>query len=667
MNRLHLTLSIIFSIVFSCLVQAQISLDCNDNADQLVNYLVDGVDFENATVSGFDCSTGYFEGTDLNISLTSGIVMATGGLIGGSNSVIQDLTAPGELTSNTPGIDQDLQLQLQLVNATSTNLNDLIVIEFDFYTTSDEIVFEYVFGSLEYQAFTCSQYNDIFGFFLSGPGINGPFSNNAINLALVPENEAQTSFTDSPVIINTINSGIPSGGDSTPCDDIDPNWQDYSVFFNSNPDQDQINFNGFTVPLIATASVVPCETYHIKLAIADVSDGILNSGVFLSENSFSSVGISVNQGSDYAPYIGNDSTLVEGCMNGEIVFELSESINTNAVIDYVLSGTAEAGVDFEDIGNQIVIPAGETQATIPIVPLYDGIVEGMETIVVTTTISDGCTEEERDYTFNFIDRTELYVDIPSDTAFCPGDDAIIIDPYFTGGIFPLEAEWYYEGGLYSNQEQITILPENVGTYTFNAVDLCDSEVSAEIFTYILEPEEPLIISTTFNDIEVCVDDQVTTEVFINGGIGAYDIEWLLDGVMYSNSTNFDIPTDVPFDYNFIIDVSDECSNEFSQEININVLDCFVPTVFTPNNDGINDYWFVDFGDDVTNVRVNIYNRWGQMVYTSTHYELCDEITGDYCWDGKDMSEAESCPNGIYYYTVELLDGRNQKGSFSIFR
>ena len=34
---------------------------------------------------------------------------------------------------------------------------------------------------------------------------------------------------------------------------------------------------------------------------------------------------------------------------------------------------------------------------------------------------------------------------------------------------------------------------------------------------------------------------------------------------------------------------------------------------------------------------------------------------------KDMSENESCPNGVYYYTVELKDGRNQKGSFNIFR
>lgn len=665
MNRLNLTLNIILTFILSSSVDGQILLDCNDNPNQLVNYLVDGVSFSNATVSGFDCSTGYFEGNDLNIDIPSGIVMATGGLIGGFSSIVVD--PMGTELQGGPGTDVDLTQQLQVVGASATNLNDLIIIEFDFETTSDEIVFEYVFASEEYAGYTCSQYNDIFGFFLSGPGINGPFSNNAINLALVPENESQTSFTNSPVIINTINSGTPSFGDSAPCDNIDPNWQDYSVFFNSNPNEDQINFNGFTVPLIATATVEPCETYHIKLAIADVSDGALNSGVFLAENSFSSVGVSVNQESDYSSISGDDTTLVEGCMNGEIIFELNDVINTNSVIDYVVSGTAESGVDYLDIGNQVIIPAGETQVTIPIIPLYDGIAEGMEDLVVTTTISDGCTEEERDYTFNFVDRLELFVDIPSDTAFCPGDTEIVIYPYFSGGIFPIQAQWNYGAITYPPQQELTILPENIGTYTFSAVDLCGSEVSAEIFTYILEPEYPLIISSTFNDIDVCVDDQVTTEVNINGGIGAYNIEWFLDGILYSNSMNFDIPTNFPFNYNFTIDVIDECSNEFSQEININVLDCFVPNVFTPNNDGINDYWFVDLGDDVTNVRVNIYNRWGQIVYTSTHYELCDETTGDYCWDGKSMSEAEFCPNGIYHYTVELLDGRNQQGSFNIFR
>ena len=86
MNRLDVILSIILFFLLSSPIFAQISLECNDNPDQLVNYLVDGVSFSNATISGFDCSTGYFEGDDLNIDIPSGIVMATGGLLGGASS-----------------------------------------------------------------------------------------------------------------------------------------------------------------------------------------------------------------------------------------------------------------------------------------------------------------------------------------------------------------------------------------------------------------------------------------------------------------------------------------------------------------------------------------------------------------------------------------------------
>ena len=78
-------------------------------------------------------------------------------------------------------------------------------------------------------------------------------------MALVPDPDDPDSFTDTPVIINTINSGTPSFGDSGPCDDIDPNWQDYSVFFTDNTAQETVNFPGFTVPLTATYNVTPCE------------------------------------------------------------------------------------------------------------------------------------------------------------------------------------------------------------------------------------------------------------------------------------------------------------------------------------------------------------------------------------------------------------------------
>ena len=646
---------VLFFNIF-CVKAQPYTTNCIDNATQLVNILVNGVPFSNATLSGFDCSTGSFDSPNPGdgLGIESGLMMATDGLQGNGGG-------PGST-------EPDLTQQLQIIGASATNVNNVIVLEFDFEPNSDQIAFEYVFASNEYPGFTCSNFNDIFGFFLSGPGINGPFQDNAVNIALVPDPNNPGQYTDTPVIINTINSGVASGGNPGPCDDIDPNWQDYAVFFSENSGTGDVPYPGFTVPLIATYSVIPCESYHIKLAIADVSDGVLNSAVFLTENSFSSVGLTIEADSDYGAFSGDDTTIVEGCFDGALEFELSQEIETDYIINFSVSGTALDGIDYQEIGNQITIPAGDLQSQVPIVPFYDGVVEGMESLIITATTSDGCTEVESDYTFNIVDRVELYLEMPEDIAFCPGSESIELDPYLTGGIFPLTYQWTFNEALFSNQAEITILPANIGVFAFTAQDLCDSQVFGEVETYLLEPEEPLAIFSTYNQIQVCTEDELSTEIALNGGIGDYQINWFMDGVeMDMDSLNFEISTDVPLDYILDLEVEDDCSNIVSQELSIQILDCFVPNIFTPNNDGQNDYWFVEFGEVVNNVRVDIFNRWGQLVFNSTNYEDCNPETGQFCWSGIHMSEREVCENGIYYYNIEMLDGRAFRGTFSLFR
>jgi len=655
-------LSCVFSVLFFCnTINAQIITNCTppyDNATALVNLLVDGVPFSNATLTGFDCAAGFFDGTNTNLDLSSGFAMCTGG--------IDMLTGLGANTQGT-GSDPDLVTQLQLVNSASTTVNNVIVLEFDFEPNSDQIAFQYVFGSEEYPGYTCSDFNDIFGFFLSGPGINGPFSNNGINLAMIPDPNNPGSYTDTPVMINSINSGVSSSGNNGPCDDIDENWQDYAVFFTGNPDEETVNMPGFTVPLTATSSVIPCETYHIKLALANVSDQALQSAVFLLENSFSSTGTFMESSSDYGPWSGNDTTLVEGCFDGELTFGLTETIQTDYVIDFVVGGTATEGVDFETMGSQAIISAGDLLTSIPLVPFYDGIVEGNETLSVFATVTDGCAEEEMEFNFLIVDRMPMYMDSLPDTAFCPGDLAITINPSISGGIQPMSYQWLYNGATYSNQEIITIQPNNIGFYTFQANGLCDSEVSDSFESYLLEPELPLTILSTYNSIEACIGDVLNTEILIAGGIGEPDYMWYIDGVPYTDTLNFTVPTELPYDYNLELIVSDQCSNSTSDQFRFNVVDCIKANVFTPNADGLNDFFYLNFGDVVDNVRINIYNRWGELVYTSINYELCDEKSGNHCWNGTHISGGEPCIEGSYFYTIELLDGRNHKGFFTLFR
>ena len=159
---------------------------------------------------------------------------------------------------------------------------DRCVIEFDFIPLSDTVKFRYVFGSEELFEY-CNQFNDPFGFFLSGPGISGPFSNNSVDIALMPG-------TSDYVTINNIcshslsvwcNSPVVCGS-SLLCHNVPPNG---GVYY---------QYNALTYVFTAWHTVQPCNTYHIKIAIADALDHVLDSGVFLDKGSFSISSASVN-------------------------------------------------------------------------------------------------------------------------------------------------------------------------------------------------------------------------------------------------------------------------------------------------------------------------------------------------------------------------------------
>ena len=231
------------------------------NADSLVrNILLDeGVSVFNARFNGsasvIDCnSIGKFEtGTyPTNLGMESGLIIASGGasVAIGPN----DVQNANILHSCDSYNDDDLS------NIASNTVFDVSVLEFDFVPWSDTLSFKFVFGSEEYPEYVGSQYNDVFGFFLSGINPQGGYYENQ-NMALIPG-------TNEIVSINSLNAG---------------NNSDYYI---DNTDGSTIQFDGFTTLLNVRCSVVPMTTYHIKMAICDVSDYKFDSGVFIESQSF---------------------------------------------------------------------------------------------------------------------------------------------------------------------------------------------------------------------------------------------------------------------------------------------------------------------------------------------------------------------------------------------
>ncbi|MEA3448821.1 MAG: choice-of-anchor L domain-containing protein, partial [Bacteroidota bacterium] len=152
---------------------------------QLVeDILISGcVEAFNVTYNGDPVSIAYYTGTIGSSGFDEGFVMASGSAV---DSEGPD-NGPSTGSSTSGGSDSDLQALIP-----GYTINDAAILEFDFIPASNELQFEYIFGSEEFPEWANSSFNDVFGFFLSGPGINGPYSNNAENIALLPNGQPVT-------------------------------------------------------------------------------------------------------------------------------------------------------------------------------------------------------------------------------------------------------------------------------------------------------------------------------------------------------------------------------------------------------------------------------------------------------------------------------------------
>ncbi len=257
---------VLLAVLASTSAKSQLVVSSSQTPTQWVQSLFQGsgVIVSNVTYVGAPTASGQFSDTLANIGFGSGILLTTGDI----NNAIGPNNQTWAYTNNL--LNGDIDLDSIMHPSLSF---DVAVLEFDFIPVGDTVIFKYSFASEEYMAYANTNYNDGFGFFLSGPGITGPYSNNAQNIALIPG-------TSIPVTINNVN--------------LNTNGQYYvdngdGAGTGTAPDGLYIQYNGYTVPFYALAVVVPGQTYHIKLVIGDCSDGVFDSGVFLEGYSFSSI------------------------------------------------------------------------------------------------------------------------------------------------------------------------------------------------------------------------------------------------------------------------------------------------------------------------------------------------------------------------------------------
>ncbi|GAL82299.1 hypothetical protein JCM19274_2076 [Algibacter lectus] len=240
----------------------KISVDSSVPVQSLVeDNLVDGcVDISNVesaingTPHGFN-SFGYFERASSNFPFASGIMLSTGAANSGGNSLITPTLSEG---SSVWGTDPDLETALG-----TTNTLNATSIEFDIVSISGQFQFNYLFASEDYDGINPCQVSDGFVFLIKETGSTAPYQ----NIALLPG-------TTTPVNTRTVHPNLlPACAAEN---------EQYFAGYNIG----DTNYIGRTTVLTAATTITPYVSYHVKLIIADQTDGTYDSAVFIEGDSF---------------------------------------------------------------------------------------------------------------------------------------------------------------------------------------------------------------------------------------------------------------------------------------------------------------------------------------------------------------------------------------------
>ncbi|WP_241330803.1 choice-of-anchor L domain-containing protein [Chryseobacterium arthrosphaerae] len=217
----------------------------------------------NLAASNPNRSWGFFNKASTNFPFAKGVVLTTGYANKTGNTYYPNLS-----DDIGTGGDMDLATALGIDNS---RLKDATFIEFDFVAASTEVTFRYLFASKEYDPayqFPC-RITDGFALLLKKVG-----DPTYTNLAVLPGGAG-------PVSVTNIHPLIPAGTSSPGCA-----AQNAAYFAGINSAHIETNFDGRTIPLTSKANVIPGETYHFKIVLADYDDSSFDSAVFFEAGSF---------------------------------------------------------------------------------------------------------------------------------------------------------------------------------------------------------------------------------------------------------------------------------------------------------------------------------------------------------------------------------------------
>lgn len=273
----------------SCIAQKAVEVDTLVSAESLIReeFLKGGIEIKNISYKGNRQALGLFTYRSDQFPLSSGIILSTG--------KAADISGPNHSLKTSGIFHSPGDSVLNLISRGWTE--DACVIEFDFIPSSENIAFDFVFGSEEYPEYVNSVFNDVFAFIVTNISTNEKFNiahlpatGEPVTVNNVNHLKNQEYFIDNPApnILYLMEKEGEITGKSNRKKQQEIQAYNQSLIKCRTKICEEIQYDGFTKVLTARAKVIPDQTYHFKIGIGDVSDALYDSGVILRSHSFKS-------------------------------------------------------------------------------------------------------------------------------------------------------------------------------------------------------------------------------------------------------------------------------------------------------------------------------------------------------------------------------------------
>ena len=620
----------------------------------------------NVSVSGGNFASGeksygFFDATGTGFPFENGIILSTGKINNspGPNSYLSD--DGGSMGWNG---DPDLNQALGLSNSFNAT-----ILEFDFIPLGNHISFDYIFSSEQYLSSPTSgqcNFTDGFAFLLKEAS-----ATTYDNLAVIPG-------TNIPVKVNTVR------GPGTICPPANATY--FDAF---NDDNHPTNYNGQTVVLTAQADVIPGQTYHIKLVIADEGNYRYDSAIFLGGGSFN-FGIDIGDDrliADGNPLCPSETLVVDATQTGATGYQWFQNDialigETNSTYTVISEGEYSVKINYgtlcQTTGNITIEYATDlivNEDTFYLCDADDN-QDGIMTFDLSTITPDLFTNLPSSYTVSFFESTSSTIALPTiytnTTAYNQPVFARIMNIQGCYSDYPVnlviktfnEIVTDEEVGLCENNPIILNAGAGFSSYTWNTtpVETTQSITVDTAGTYIVTLTNANNCSktktftvtasgiATINDVIINDFSDNNTITVDYSGLGVY--EFSLDGTNYQSSAVFNNQNEG--EYTVFVKDTKGCGEVFKS---FYILD--YPKFFTPNGDGTNDFWRIKNLNkrNLQNSTIDIFDRYGKLVFQIN--------PRNQVWDGNFNGYA--LPSSDYWFVIQLTDGKIVKGHFTLKR